>query len=64
MQGAEGTLYDGEQFKLQLKFGARYPLESPEVNNFKYIIIVSLFTYVFFLGYICRPKHSSSSTCV
>jgi len=48
MQGAEGTLYDGEQFQLQLKFGARFPLESPEVNNFKYIIIVNLFTYVFF----------------
>jgi len=34
MQGAEGTLYDGEQFQLQFKFDAKYPFESPEVNNF------------------------------
>lgn len=33
MQGAEGTLYDGEQFQLQFKFGSSYPFESPEVNN-------------------------------
>lgn len=33
MQGAEGTLYDGEQFQLQFKFGSTYPFESPEVNN-------------------------------
>lgn len=33
MQGAEGTLYDGEQFQLQFKFGTSYPFESPEVNN-------------------------------
>lgn len=32
MQGAEGTLYDGEQFQLQFKFGTSYPFESPEVN--------------------------------
>ncbi|XP_001945194.2 ubiquitin-conjugating enzyme E2 W-like [Acyrthosiphon pisum] len=31
MQGAEGTLYDGEQFQLQFKFDANYPFESPEV---------------------------------
>ncbi|KAJ3075728.1 ubiquitin-conjugating enzyme E2 W [Podochytrium sp. JEL0797] len=29
--GAEGTLYQGETFTLQFKFGAKYPLESPEV---------------------------------
>lgn len=33
MQGAEGTLYDGEQFQLQFKFGSSYPFESPEVIN-------------------------------
>jgi len=29
--GAAGTLYEGERFKLQFKFGARYPFDSPEV---------------------------------
>lgn len=38
MQGAEGTLYDGEQFQLQFKFGSSYPFESPEVS----FLIVSL----------------------
>lgn len=33
MHGAEGTLYDGEQFQLQFKFGSSYPFESPEVNQ-------------------------------
>lgn len=29
--GAAGTLYEGETFKLQFKFGSRYPFDSPEV---------------------------------
>jgi len=29
--GASGTLYEGETFKLQFKFGSRYPFDSPEV---------------------------------
>ena len=33
MQGAGGTLYDGEHFQLQFKFNTNYPFESPEVNN-------------------------------
>jgi len=34
MQGAEGTLYDGDRFQLQFKFDTeRYPFEPPEVNN-------------------------------
>ena len=28
-----GTLYDGEKFQLEFKFGSRYPFESPEVTN-------------------------------
>lgn len=43
MQGAEGTLYDGEQFQLQFKFGSSYPFESPEVNNLIiYIIFIMI----------------------
>jgi len=37
--GAAGTLYEGERFKLQFKFGARYPFDSPEV-----IVLVVFFT--------------------
>lgn len=32
MQGAAGTLYDGEQFQLQFKFNEAYPFESPKVK--------------------------------
>ena len=28
-----GTLYDGEKFQLEFKFGSKYPFESPEVRN-------------------------------
>lgn len=27
-----GTLYDGEKFQLEFKFGSKYPFESPEVK--------------------------------
>lgn len=46
MQGAEGTLYDGEQFQLQFKFGSSYPFESPEVDQLCYfnklILLITL----------------------
>jgi ubiquitin-conjugating enzyme E2 W len=31
LHGAEGTLYEGEVFKLQFTFPPNYPIESPEV---------------------------------
>ena len=30
--GASGTLYEGEKFQLQFRFGPKYPFESPEVT--------------------------------
>ena len=30
--GAPNTLYAGEEFQLQFKFGRRYPFESPQVS--------------------------------
>lgn len=33
LEGAEESLYCGEKFKLQFKFGQRYPFESPQVRN-------------------------------
>eukprot|EP00128_Syssomonas_multiformis_P010292 Colp12_sorted_trinity150504_noHs@9746 len=31
VEGAEGTLYEGEKFTLQFTFPANYPLDSPQV---------------------------------
>jgi len=33
MKGAEGTLFEDEQFQLQFKFDKSFPFEAPEVNN-------------------------------
>lgn len=32
MEGASGTIYEGESFQLQFKFSNKYPFDSPEVN--------------------------------
>lgn len=34
MKGADGTLYEGENFTLQFKFSSKYPFDSPEVTLF------------------------------
>lgn len=31
LKGPDGTLYEGEAFTLQFKFGPKYPFDSPEV---------------------------------
>ena len=33
MEGAAGTLYEGEKFQLQFKFSPKYPFDSPEVSG-------------------------------
>lgn len=33
MEGAQGTLYEGEQFQLQFKFSPKYPFDSPEIGR-------------------------------
>ncbi|NXU63224.1 UBE2W enzyme, partial [Horornis vulcanius] len=43
MEGAPGTLYEGEKFQLLFKFSSRYPFDSPQV------------TAAFFLSY-CYPQ--------
>lgn len=43
MEGAPGTLYEGEKFQLLFKFSSRYPFDSPQV------------TAAFFLSYCCLP---------
>ena len=32
MEGAEGTLYEGERFQLLFKFSSKYPFDSPEAS--------------------------------
>lgn len=32
ISGAEGTLYNGEHFKLNIKFSDKYPFDSPQVH--------------------------------
>ncbi|KAJ1541165.1 ubiquitin-conjugating enzyme E2 W, partial [Nowakowskiella sp. JEL0078] len=39
VSGAEGTLYEGEYFKLQFTFAGNYPLESPEVKFFQVVFV-------------------------
>lgn len=34
MEGAPGTLYEGEKFQLLFKFSSRYPFDSPQVIVF------------------------------
>lgn len=41
MEGAPGTLYEGEKFQLLFKFSSRYPFDSPQV------------TAAFLLSYCC-----------
>lgn len=33
MEGAPGTLYEGEKFQLLFKFSSRYPFDSPQVRG-------------------------------
>lgn len=33
MEGATGTLYEGEKFQLLFKFSSRYPFDSPQVSS-------------------------------
>jgi len=38
IEGASGTLYDGEKFQLQFKFTDQYPFDSPQVIKLNYHI--------------------------
>jgi ubiquitin-conjugating enzyme E2 W len=52
MEGAQGTLYEGEQFQLQFKFSSKYPFDSPEVS-----IIMPLWSSVSLLAYAYNINH-------
>lgn len=70
LSGAPGTLYEGETFKLQFKFGTRYPFDSPEVVFIGSNIPVH--PHVYSNGHIClsiltddwSPALSVQSVCL
>jgi len=39
IEGASGTLYDGEKFQLLFKFSDQYPFDSPQVIKYNKIFI-------------------------
>ncbi|KAJ3281229.1 ubiquitin-conjugating enzyme E2 W [Rhizoclosmatium sp. JEL0117] len=47
---AEGTVYEGEVFTLQFKFGNKYPLESPEVV---FLGTPPMHPHIYSNGHIC-----------
>ncbi len=53
MEGAQGTLYEGEKFQLLFKFSSRYPFDSPQVNSESFKICWRFFVYVKKLNACC-----------
>uniref|UniRef100_A0A8C5WWV0 Ubiquitin conjugating enzyme E2 W n=1 Tax=Laticauda laticaudata TaxID=8630 RepID=A0A8C5WWV0_LATLA len=70
MEGASGTLYEGEKFQLLFKFSSRYPFDSPQVvftgEN------IPVHPHVYSNGHIClsiltedwSPALSVQSVCL
>ncbi|XP_068093612.1 ubiquitin-conjugating enzyme E2 W isoform X2 [Hyperolius riggenbachi] len=70
MEGAPGTLYEGEKFQLLFKFSSRYPFDSPQVmftgDN------IPIHPHVYSNGHIClsiltedwSPALSVQSVCL
>ncbi|XP_053212004.1 ubiquitin-conjugating enzyme E2 W-like isoform X1 [Panonychus citri] len=70
MEGASGTLYEGEKFQLQFKFSSKYPFDSPEVTFIGSNIPIH--PHVYSNGHIClsiltedwSPALSVQSVCL
>ncbi|KAK2139774.1 hypothetical protein LSH36_1623g00007 [Paralvinella palmiformis] len=70
VDGAPGSIYNGEKFQLQFKFGSRYPFESPQV-----VFVgpnIPVHPHVYSNGHIClsiltddwSPALSVQSVCL
>ena len=46
IQGAAGTLYEGESFQLLFKFSDQYPFDSPQVNEKSFVESFCLHRYL------------------
>ncbi|XP_034249379.1 ubiquitin-conjugating enzyme E2 W isoform X2 [Thrips palmi] len=70
LQGAEGTLYEGEHFQLNFKFNSKYPFDAPQVMFIGNHIPVH--PHIYSNGHIClsiltedwSPAHSVQSVCL
>ncbi|KAL5021427.1 hypothetical protein ScPMuIL_000582 [Solemya velum] len=70
LDGAPGTLYEGEHFQLQFKFSSRYPFDSPQVTFIG--TNIPLHPHVYSNGHIClsiltedwSPALSVQSVCL
>ncbi|KAI1295612.1 Ubiquitin-conjugating enzyme E2 W [Halotydeus destructor] len=70
MDGATGTLYEGERFQLLFKFSPKYPFDSPEVTFIGQNIPIH--PHVYSNGHIClsiltedwSPALSVQSVCL
>jgi ubiquitin-conjugating enzyme E2 W len=48
--GAEGTLYQGEQYTLRVRFNSSYPMEAPEVV---FLTPAPMHPHIYANGHIC-----------
>jgi ubiquitin-conjugating enzyme E2 W len=48
--GAAGSLYDGEEYTLRIRFGPEYPIESPEVV---FLLPAPVHPHIYSNGHIC-----------
>ncbi|ORX98990.1 UBC-like protein [Basidiobolus meristosporus CBS 931.73] len=69
LEGASGTLYEGETFELEFRFTPNYPMESPAVV---FIGNVPIHPHVYSNGHIClnilythwTPAQTVSTVCL
>ncbi|KAJ3316385.1 hypothetical protein HDV06_003738, partial [Boothiomyces sp. JEL0866] len=50
VKGSEGTLYEGQEFELEVVFGSNYPMEAPEVQ---FVGKVPIHPHIYSNGHIC-----------